>query len=132
MKLSDYRETYYEFSQKTSDVNRSLSLAGIAVIWILKGEGPVGATIPNVLFAPLALFAISLGLDLLQYCVASIIWGAFHRFNERKLDNKNTDPELDASSKLTWPQNTFFVFKVLCVILGYILLITYLINLWSI
>ena len=38
MKLSDYRETYYEFSGKASDVTRQLAFAGIAIVWIFKIE----------------------------------------------------------------------------------------------
>ncbi len=55
MKLADLKETKNYYTQKLSDVNRNLSFAGIAVIWIFEyGESgafkiPEGLVIPVVL-----------------------------------------------------------------------------------
>ena len=35
-KIEDYREDFYFFTGKASEVNRQLAIAGIAVIWIFK------------------------------------------------------------------------------------------------
>ena len=66
MKLSDYRNTYYEFSDKASNVGRKLAFAGIAIIWIFKIEGEGAPKIPEKLFTPSALLATALAFDLLQ------------------------------------------------------------------
>ncbi len=47
MKLSDYRETYYEFSGKLSDVSRQLSFAGIALIWLFKLDSTPVPKVPD-------------------------------------------------------------------------------------
>jgi hypothetical protein len=36
MKLQDYRNDFYLFSGKASDISRQLAFAAIAIIWIFK------------------------------------------------------------------------------------------------
>lgn len=36
MKLEDLRKSYYEYTQKTSEIVRYLGLAGIGVVWIFR------------------------------------------------------------------------------------------------
>ncbi len=87
MKLSEYRETYYEFSDKASAAARQLAFAGIAVIWIFRIEQEAGVGIEPDLLLPLALLALSLAFDLLQYITATFVWGLFQWHQERKLEN---------------------------------------------
>jgi len=44
MNLQDYRDDFYTYSGKASDISRQLAFAGIAIIWIFKKEVP--ATVP--------------------------------------------------------------------------------------
>jgi hypothetical protein len=37
MKLKEYLETFYTFSEKTSNIARQLGFAGIALIWVFRG-----------------------------------------------------------------------------------------------
>lgn len=129
MKLSDYRNTYYEFSDKASNVGRKLAFAGIALIWIFKVEGEGSAKIPERLFIPSALLATALAFDLLQYILGTCVWGAFQWYHERKLNDISVDPELDSPSWLKWPQFICFVLKLFAVFLAYIFVTKYL---WSI
>jgi hypothetical protein len=76
-KLSQYWENFEEYTGKASDVTRQLSFAGIAVVWLLRTGGGGSLPIPSALLLPLALFVWSLSFDLLQYVVASVVWGSF-------------------------------------------------------
>ncbi len=124
MKLSDYRETFYEFSGKASDIARQLSFAGIGVIWIFR-IGDDKPEFPAMLFPALALFVIALSFDLFQYVVASVIWRIFYRHHEKKLDDINDDPELSAPWWINIPAYSFFIGKIALVFGGYTLLILY-------
>ena len=88
MKLSDCRETFYEFSGKLSDNARKLAFAGIAIVWIFKqGENSL-YTIPDPLKAVMLMFVISLSLDLLHYIWQTIVWGRFYTYKENKFLGK--------------------------------------------
>ena len=130
MKLSDYRETYYEFSGKASDVARKLAFAGIALVWIFKTSNGPTPKIPSELIFPTGLLVLTLAFDLFQYLAATVIWGFFQWYEERKLNDINDDPELSSHPCLKWPQNTFFVLKLTSISLAYVLLFTYIWRIW--
>lgn len=130
MKLSNYRETYYEFSGKASDCARSLAFAGIALVWIFKTSDSPTPKIPNELILPTGFLVLTLAFDLLQYVVATAIWGFFQWSEERKLQDINEDPELGAHPCLKWPQNMFFVFKLCSIFFAYVFLSLYIWRLW--
>ncbi len=125
MKLSKYRETYYDYSGKVSDVARQLSFAGIVVIWIFKTGDNTDLKVPSNLILPLALFSFALACDLLQYIMATVIWGSFHRYHEKKLTNLSEDPDLTAPYYFTWPITSFFILKLMSVIAGYLILLKF-------
>lgn len=103
MKLSDYKKDYDALTGKASDVARHLSFAGIAIVWIFRsGEGPE-TRLPKVLLLSLGLFAGSLFFDLLHYVIASVVWGRFHREQEKHLTNPADDPDLTAPVYYNWP-----------------------------
>ena len=130
MKLSDYRETYYEFSGKLSDVSRQLSFAGIALIWLFKLDSTPAPKVPDELLLPAITLSLALAFDLLQYVSASIVWGVFQWHKEKQLTHLSENPELESPSILKWPQFTFFVLKIMSVILSYYLLVKYLSTIW--
>lgn len=87
-KTIDTYKGYYEyFTGKASDLNRSLAIAGIAIIWIYKTTDKGVITIPDGLIWPLMLLVISLSLDLLQYVIGGLIWFIFYRVKEYQLSN---------------------------------------------
>lgn len=110
MKLKDARDFYYFNSGKTSDLLRQLGLAGIAVVWLFKYDVLGVPKIPPPLFAPLVLIVLGLALDLLQYAVATGIWGIFQRTKERA--GVGEDAEFKAPQHLNWPALAFFWLKV--------------------
>lgn len=86
MKLKDARDNYYFYTGKASELVRQLGLAGIAVIWLFKKEVAGVPKIPEELLLPLVLIVLGLALDLLQYVSASIIWGVFQRWKEKRVE----------------------------------------------
>lgn len=130
MKLSGYRDTYYEFTGIASELSRKLSFAGIAVIWIFKINSQPVPTVPEELFLPLTLFVVTLFIDLLQYTFASTIWGLFQWYQERQLSNINNDPELSAPKYFKLPQLLCFMSKLLVLLTAYILLIRFILAKW--
>ncbi len=72
----------------------------------------------------------ALTADCSRYVVATVIWGAFHRFHERQLTDRHKDPDLDAPSFLNWPGNTLFASKLALTALAYALILLYVSRLW--
>lgn len=126
MKLSDYRNTYYEFSGKVSDITRQLSFAGIAIIWLFRVKQEDFPKIPNELILPTITISLTLAFDLLQYVAATAVWGIFQWYKERQLEDLSEDPDLDSPAKLKWLQFSFFILKLFFLIFSYYLIIVYL------
>lgn len=124
MKLKDARDNYYFFSGKTSDLTRQLGLGGIAIIWIFKYDIQGTPKVPEALLLPLALIAIGLVLDFLQYAVSTAIWGIFQR--RKELLPVNESDEFLAPKQFNWPGITFFVLKVVAIAGAYTMLLRYL------
>lgn len=122
MKLEDVLSTYYEASNKLSEVTRQLNFAGIAVIWIFKvGKEGGGIQFTAVMEWSLGCFVVSLALDFLQYFWKSIIWSAFHRCKEYYGVKKND--EFLAPPWFNYPTLFFFYTKAILTAIGFGLLI---------
>lgn len=126
MKLKESREIYYFNSGKASDIVRQLALAGIALIWIFKTDIAGQPRLPTELVWPAILIVIGLGIDLLQYVVASIIWGTFGRQKEKS--GVGIEEEFEAPRELNWPGLVFYGAKVSVIGLAYGLLGIYLVH----
>ncbi|RJX32142.1 MAG: hypothetical protein C4516_05810 [Oxalobacter sp.] len=127
MNLKDYRETYYTYTAKASDISRQLSFAGIAFIWIFKTTSGGLLSVPTMLQLAGVLFALTLAADLLQYIYGSIFWGGFARYYEIK--ETKDDDELDAPTWANWPTLFFFWGKLLLLFSGYIFVVLYIFSL---
>lgn len=119
MKLSEYREAFYTFSGKASDLNRQLAFAGIALIWLFKRDVGVQLTIPNDLLWPTVLIVVSLALDMLHYSVASFIWHLFYRSKEKAGVRESTALKRH-HPMLEWPTYIIFWAKIASVLFAYI------------
>lgn len=126
MKIQDYRDTFYTFSGKASDLNRQLGFAGIAIIWLFKKEPIGGLTIPRELVLPSFLIVGSLVCDMVQYCLASIIWHWFYRSKE-KIGIKE-DKDLAHSVWLERPIWIAFWLKIVLIVAAYVFISLFL---WS-
>lgn len=123
MKLSDYKNSYYDHTASASSVARQIAFAGIAFIWIFKKESANSITLPTELLWPAALLIFGLTADLLQYFSASAIWGVFHRTKEKQ--GTKQDDEVQASAYLNWPSLAFFWAKLFSITIGNFLILTY-------
>lgn len=124
MKLEEVRQTYYDFTAKTSEITRNLGFAGIALIWIFKTGTDGSQTLPNSLLMPAILLVISLTLDLSQYIAGSLAWGIFNRIKEI---NKTSDKkDFDAPPYINWATLVFFWTKIIVMAAAYIYLIIFL------
>jgi len=75
---------------------------------------------------PAILIVASLTLDMLHYCIASIIWRSFYRSKEKA--NVGENAELDDSEWLEVPITMLFAAKILCVVAAYLFIFRYLVN----
>lgn len=125
-KLKDYKEDYYYYSGKASEINRSLTISGIAIIWIFNQTTKTNViNLPSQLILSLIFFFITLGLDLFQYIIGGIIWYSFYRSCEKK--GKNDDDEVLADRKLPLIIHLLYYSKIIVNIIGFYFLIRYLI-----
>ena len=129
MSLDEQCEQIRFYSMQTSAINRSLALAGIAIIWLFKNPDKQGI-ITHLLNLPLLLLGISLALDLLQY-----FWGTimYRRFYGKKLELWKTNKMSDENSGnimipgyiktvIDW----IFYAKIMTMMAAYIFIILYL------
>src|SRR5437016_3324240 len=108
MTLADARAAYRDYSGKTSDAVRQLGFAGLALVWVLSTDSrrPVPPAWPLELLVPAILIVSSLALDLAQYLAGSLLWGAYHRRQERA--GVRETATLLAPRWINWPAVTFF------------------------
>lgn len=126
MKLKDARDIYYFYSGKTSDLVRQLGLAGIAVVWIFKRDVQGVPKLPNELLLPLGLIIVGLALDLLQYAIATSVWGVFQRSKEKM--GVAEDADFKVPRQFNWPSISCFVLKVIAIVAAYFFLLRHLAN----
>lgn len=126
MKLQGYRDAFYTFSGKASDLTRQLAFAAIALIWIFKSDVAGRLSIPSALIYPGVFIVISLILDLAQYCVGSMIWRYFYRAREK--EGVSEEAEIQHDLALEYPIYVFFVLKVVCVVIAYVGILLFLIR----
>jgi hypothetical protein len=131
MKLSDYKQEFYTFSEKASDAARTAAFAGIALAWVFRIDDKPIPSLPIAMILPAGLFALGLALDLFQYVVAAAIWGIFHRYHEKKLSHPSEDPDLHHSPWLLVVINAIFISKLSAVMIGYLCILFYIVRTWS-
>lgn len=128
MKLADCREAYqYNSSQASANV-RQLAFAALAAIWLFKNTGD-----GNTVALPLLLWwvgGLSIGaifFDFVQYVWNTATWAWFNQTQELKgtVDEKT---EFLAPRWINWPGTGFFVAKLSCTSIAYILLLIFLVS----
>ncbi len=134
MKITDYKTTYENSSTKLSDINRTIALAGIAIIWIFKKDKDDIITVDPKLILPAILFILALTTDLFQYLYKTLAWAIFYRIKENKVYKKY--PPKKWSAKLnkyttapSWINYTtwiLFGLKIAACLSAYIFLLNFL------
>lgn len=130
MTLKEIREDYVRYSANVSELSRNLSYAGIGVVWIFKQSASGDAikttfmnSIPNELRLPLLLFIAVLILDLFQYVIQTAIWYPYYTKNKvLHKDEKEDDVNLQEPEIYNIVPWGFWLFKLIIVIIAYILL----------
>jgi hypothetical protein len=115
--LKDVRDAYEAFSGKASDIVRQLALAGIGIAWLFRSTSAGADRVDPKLINASFFIVIALGLDLLQYLVATTIWLCYFRYKERH--GAKLDTEFDAPPSFSWPSYTFFYLKSVALLIAY-------------
>ncbi|MBA4056405.1 MAG: hypothetical protein C0490_16945 [Marivirga sp.] len=127
-KLRDWEDEYQYFSGKASEVNRTLALGGIAVIWVFHEDSPLSGPALELQFIwPLAFLTLSLFFDLVHYFAGAEIWYNFFLYHEKNTPVK----EHDNIKAPVWKRkvvSSFFYIKVFWMVAAYISLIVILFN----
>ena len=123
MKIADCQKTYRELTGQSSDIARKLNFSGIALIWVFRSSGDGLPALPRALFLPAFFIVLSLGLDLLQYALGALFWGAFARVQE--LRGVEREAEFKAPSFLNWCAVGAFWSKLISIAVAYSLLLKY-------
>jgi hypothetical protein len=126
MKLSQYKTESYEFTKQTSDLVRQFAFAGIAIVWIFRGEKTTDHLIPEELIDPIFYLVVTLVFDFFQYLTPSIIWTSFFLFYEKK-NAGNVDVDITASWLWSVPGIICFVCKVITLVISYYYILNFLI-----
>ena len=125
--LTEWREEYEYFSSKASDINRSLALGGLAIVWIFKNTDPTMPMLDKAFLWPLLLLVFSLLSDLLHYLVGGLTWYHFYCYHERETP---LDEQSDISAP-RWKRNIItllFLIKVILMLAAYVLLARIILN----
>lgn len=117
------------YSSIASTIVRQLALGGIALVWLIKVGKPEAGGIRwhSDLMLPMALFALALLLDLLQYVWGTIAWNWI--FSRAEAEGKGLDDLISPPewvNKVTY--RVFFMGKVATVIVAYGFLLCYMFN----
>jgi hypothetical protein len=126
MILQEYRQTFYDYSGKVSDLNRQLAFGAIAIIWLFKRDYAGQPTIPHALLLPGFFAALGLSFDMLHYLVASVIWRFFYRRKEK--EHIDEDVDIKHGVLLELPIWLLFGLKLLFTMICYGFIAHFLVN----
>jgi hypothetical protein len=127
MKLADVEEAKSYYSGKTSDVTRQLTLAGIAVVWILR-DGNASPPVPSALIPVLAAYVLTLALDILHYTLSTLTWTrCYYKLIGQGISE---DEKFDTPKRINWPGYILFRWKIAAFLFGSVILTRYLIGEW--
>lgn len=116
-KLSEFKEDYYFFTGKLSDINRQIAFAGIALIWVFKKGENTDFQIDSALILPAILIVCALAVDMFQYIYQSIVWANFYTKKNRKY--KSEEKKIKSPEYLNIPAWILFGLKVSLVLISY-------------
>jgi hypothetical protein len=125
--LEQAHERKDEYSETTSELSRSLSFAGIAVVWVFRVGGDDAAKIPFTadLLLPLAGFALTLLLDFFQNAYGAVSWWVFYRYKESK--GVKSDDQVTTPRWMLYPNYACFFGKIGVLVASYVLLIRHIV-----
>ncbi len=136
IKLSEVSEDTSKYSRKASELSHKLLIAGIVVVWVISNGGNTGfhstVIFDKVLLWALLFFVLGLAFAIAHYFVTATLLEYFYHNEIRKQKLQNAEAimnhEVDEPTKIeifTW---VCFYSKHITLIVGYILIIYYLIT----
>jgi hypothetical protein len=111
-----------EASDKSSEINRQLAFAGIAIIWVFRTDSGGKQIVPAGLFFPGLLLVLGLSFDLLQYVIKSEIWYLVTHRREKAGIIEFVVPEW-----INYPGDILYWMKIVATIIAYSLLLRFLV-----
>ena len=127
MRIEDYKNDYYTFTDKLSNIARHLTYVGFGGVWILIGgvDHLNDYVMPKLLIVAMFTLALSVICDILQYSYQCIF--TYNRFRglEKKDGPNSKKDDYFHSNKYNIPSNVFFISKVVFVLISYILIASY-------
>ncbi len=132
--LKDYQNEYFEASVKASEINRTLALAGVAIVWTLSiGDSSKAIAFPKILSCALFSIVLSLIFDLTQYIFRTISIAIFYSRKEGEIDKLTIEEQSSAKSDVTgypfllrWIGWILFGAKILFMVIGYVYILKHL------
>jgi hypothetical protein len=125
MIIKDSRQFYYDASGMASQIGRQLTLAGIAILWLLAGglrEGRIMLT-NRLLWAGWAL-VLYLVLDLFQYLYKTTAWAIWTGIKERRLHPASEDSDVGKEPRaINAPTWILFCLKMATLMVGFAVLL---------
>ena len=128
MKLADVEDAKSYYSGKASDVTRQLTFAGIAVVWLLRGEN-AAQPIPTPLVPVLLAYVVALGLDIVHYATSTLTWTRYYYGLLRQ--GVGDDDKFDEPKRINWLGYALFGCKIAAFLCGSIVLTCYLVVRWG-
>lgn len=116
---------YETYTGLASTVTRQLAFAGIAIIWIFKEGTSKDPRLPQALLLPAFGCALTLGLDFLQYVVASIRWRNFAEMKEN-VEKAGPSERFQVPYEVNRDAERLFNLKLFVIAITYLVLILYL------
>ena len=98
LRLKEFKQAYYNFSGKASDIARYLAFAGIALVWMFRIEVEGSISVPESLLLPAILLVFALILDFFQYASNTAIWGIAHYIKRKKAKSEDSGQSRRAKS----------------------------------
>jgi hypothetical protein len=127
MKLFEIRKDIDIYTGKVSELCRTLSFAGLGIIWIFNHGSSGNISVPKELYYPALMFIISLSIDIFQYISEAIIWYLFYLW-KRVSQKLKEEEEANEPEWISYFLYLIFFTKFVFLVLGYISIYTYLIT----
>lgn len=120
MKLSDWKKVGRDYTERASNISRSLVLSGIAIIWVIvESDDSIKLSEP-LLFWAVLLLGLAIFLDFLHYLIAGIIWTTF--YNVKHKEGVRADEDITPKGPLRRRTVYFFYYtKFIVMFVAYLL-----------
>ena len=129
MKISDVWAQYQEYTRDLTANARRLGYAAAAIAWLFKGPD---ATFPPKVLIGLGWVVTFFLFDVLQAFAAAVFYRFWARSQEKRKwqesGEKDVDDECHKPAWLDYPAWTFWLLKIVSLLLGYLFLVIHILS----